>query len=88
MRWLNRARNAFVDLLSRGDAHDSDPAAFVELETAMLSDGPMIVTALRRAGVVATSREVFDPATGVSRAKIVVRRSDAPVALRVMKGLR
>lgn len=88
MRWVNRVRDAFVDLFGRGEAHDTDPAAFVELETAKLSDGPMIVAALRREGVVATCTEVFDPVTALTRARIMVRRSDVPDALRVMARLR
>jgi hypothetical protein len=81
-------RQWFLGLLSRGEAPAPDPSAMVELEVARLVDAPMIVAALRREGIDAASIEAFDPVTAVTRARVMVRRSDVPAALEAMERLR
>lgn len=81
-------RQWFMELLGRGQVPDPDPAAMVELETAALSDAPMIVAALQREEITAASVDAFDPVTAVTRSRVMVRRSDVPAALEVMDQLR
>lgn len=78
----------FVGLLGRGHVPEPDPTAMVELETAALSDAPMIVAALQREGIDAANVEAFDPVTALTRARIMVRRSDVPAAREAMERLR
>ncbi len=78
----------FMGLLSRGEAPVPDPSAMVELETARVTDAPMIVAALQREGIDAASVEAFDPVTALNRARVMVRRSDVPAALEAMERLR
>jgi hypothetical protein len=82
------AKQWLVDLLSRGQAPEPDPDELVELETAALADGPLIVAALEREGIRATSVESFDPVTALTRARVTVRRADLPAAIEVRDRLR
>lgn len=81
-------RQWFVDLLSRGQAPEPDPNAVVELETAPLSQAPILIDALQRQGIDASSVEAFDPVTAITRVRVMVRRSDVPAALEVAERLR
>lgn len=81
-------RQWFVDLLSRGQAPEPDPNAVVELETAPLSQAPILIDALQRKGIDASSVEAFDPVTAITRVRVMVRRSDVPAALEVAERLR
>jgi hypothetical protein len=75
----------FVDLLSRGEAPESDPDALVEVGTVFLHQGPLTVEALRDAGIEATMVEAFDaPTAATTRARIFVRHRDAAAALGVL----
>lgn len=81
-------RQWFVDLLSRGQAPEPDPDEMVELETASLPESPVVVDALQREGVDASTIDAFDPVTAVARARVMVRRADVPAALEVVARLR
>src|SRR5919106_2831889 len=85
--WSMGIRQWFVDLLSRGQAPEPDPNAVVELETAPLSEAPIIIEALQREGIDASSVDAFDPVTAITRARLMVRRSDVPAALEVVERL-
>jgi hypothetical protein len=74
-----------VELLSRGDAPDPDPDAPVELQTVAVPDAPLLVAALRDEGIHATAVDRFDPATALTRTRIMVRRADAPAALAALE---
>jgi hypothetical protein len=73
-------RQWFVDLLSRGEAPEPEPDALVDLETVAVSDAPLVVAALRDEGIHASAVDHFDPATALTRTRIMVRRADAPAA--------
>ena len=76
-----------VGLLGRGQAAEPDPNALVEAETAALTDAPVMIAALQREAIDASSVEAFDSVTAITRARIMVRRSDLPAALKVLERL-
>lgn len=78
----------FFGLLSRGEAAEPDPNEVVEVETTALTGAPIMIAALQDEGIDASSVEAFDPVTAITRARIMVRRSDLPAALEVLGRLR
>ena len=78
----------FMDLLSRGEAPEHDPNALVELQEVTYAEAPIVVEALRRHGIAATAEDIFDPATALTRARVMVRRADVPGAIQVVEQLR
>ena len=81
-------RHWFVNLLSRGEAPELDPNALVELQEVSYTEAPIVVEALRREGIAASAEDIFDPATALTRARVIVRRADVPAAIEVVEQLR
>ena len=77
-------RQRIVDLLSKGEAPETDPDELVDVGTVTLAEGPLTVEALREAGIDATVVEAFDAPTAITRARIMVRRRQADVASEVL----
>ena len=73
-------RQWFVDLLSRGEAPELDPNALVELQEVSYTEAPIVVEALRGQGIAASAEDIFDAATALTRAGVMVRTRALPVA--------
>ena len=81
-------RQWFEDLLSRGQAPELDPSSLVELQEVSYAEAPIVVEALRSHGIAASAEDLFDPATALTRARVMVRLADVPAATQVVEQLR
>jgi uncharacterized protein with von Willebrand factor type A (vWA) domain len=77
-----------VALLSRGEAPELDPDELVVLETVPGHNGPMMVEALRDAGIEAVAVEAFDAVTARHAVQMKVPRRQVREATEVLDRLR
>jgi hypothetical protein len=77
-----------VELLSRGEAPELDPNELVVLETVPALNGPMLVEALRDAGIEAVAVEAFDAVTARHAVQMTVPRRQVREATEVLDSLR
>jgi hypothetical protein len=81
-------RDRLMGWLDRGPAEVPDPDDVIEVANERLSDGPMLVAALRDAGIRA---EGFEATTGYlygsarTRMRIMVRRRDVEAATEIIE---
>jgi hypothetical protein len=75
-------------LLSRGEAPELDPDELVVLETVQAPNGPMMVEALRDAGIEAVAVEAFDAVTARHAVQMKVPRRQVQEATEVLDNLR
>jgi hypothetical protein len=81
-------RERVMRWLARGEVGTVDPSAEVEVEVAevMLHEGPMLVSALQRAGVPARGVETWNlAAKTTNRMRILVSGSDEAKAMAVIR---
>jgi hypothetical protein len=81
-------RDKLVELLSRGEAPELDPNELVVLETVPAPNGPMLVEALRDAGIEAVAVEAFDAVTARHAVQMKVPRRQVSEATEVLDSLR
>jgi hypothetical protein len=81
-------RSALVELLSRGEAPEPDPAELVEVETVPVASGPLAVEALQGAGLDVMALDSFNAATGTYAVQVMVPRRQLAEATALLDGLR
>jgi hypothetical protein len=79
-RWFARRRS--------DDDRPLDGDAMVDLEIADHMRGPLIVAALEQRGIHAETVDAFDPVSAITRARILVRRSELEAASEAMTEIR
>ena len=77
-------RQRIVDLLSKGEAPETDPDELVDVGTVPVAEGPLTIEALRDAGIDATMAEEFSAPTAITRTRIMVRRREAAAASEIL----
>ena len=79
-------RRWFVDLLSRGETPEEDPAELVDLATVPLAVGPLLVARLKDEGITAAGIEAFNLVSDTrSHMRIMVRRDQFEMATEVIR---
>ena len=79
-------RGRVMRWLARGEVDNVDPDAEVEVAEVMLHEGPLLVSALERAGIEARGVEAWNLAAKTSnRMRIMVRVADQPEAMNVIQ---
>ena len=79
-------RERLMRWLARGEVDIVDPRTEVEVAEVMLHEGPMLVSALERAGVAARGVEAWNlPARTINRMRILVRVADEARAIDIIR---
>jgi hypothetical protein len=79
-------RDRVMRWLARGEVDVADPCAEVEVAEVMLHEGPMLVSALQRAGIPARGVEAWNLVTkSTNRMRILVRVVDEAQATDVIR---
>ena len=78
-------RSWFYRLLERGEAPERDVNEIIEVADVPLSQGPLLIRAMKDAGIDSTGIESFDVVTDTrTRFRVMVRRADAVAAAEIV----
>ena len=78
-------RSWFYRLLERGEAPERDVKEIIEVADVPLPQGPLLLLAIKDAGIDCTGIESFDVVTDTrNRFRVMVRRADAVAAAEIV----